>query len=70
MIGTITRLTHVHRHILETEPLPDQVAQLAQEMYNNDVLQLMAQNIWRFEFEVRVWVSQVVADAAVVMLTC
>lgn len=37
----------------ESEPQPDQVAQLAQEVYNNDVLQLLVQNIWRFEFEVR-----------------
>jgi calcium binding protein 39 len=29
------------------------VAQLAQEVYNNDVLQLLVANIWRFEFEVR-----------------
>jgi len=36
----------------EAEPLPDQVAQLAQEVYNNDVLQLLVLNIWRFEFEV------------------
>lgn len=36
----------------ETEPLADQVAQLAQEVYNNDLLQLLVQNIWRFEFEV------------------
>ena len=37
----------------ENEPLPDQVAQLAQEVYNQDVLQLLVLNIWRFEFEVR-----------------
>lgn len=37
----------------ETEPQADQVAQLAQEVYNNDALQLMVSNIWRFEFEVR-----------------
>lgn len=29
------------------------MAQLAQEVYNNDALQLMVQSIWRFEFEVR-----------------
>jgi calcium binding protein 39 len=38
--------------LIETEPQPEQVAQLAQETYNNDALQLMVQNIWRFEFEV------------------
>jgi hypothetical protein len=37
----------------EAEPQPEQVAQLAQEVYNNDVLQLLVANIWRFEFEVR-----------------
>lgn len=37
---------------IENEPLAEQVAQLAQEVYNNDALQLMVQNIWRFEFEV------------------
>lgn len=36
----------------ENDPQPDQVAQLAQEVYNNDLLQLLVQNIWRFEFEV------------------
>lgn len=36
----------------ESEPQPDQVAQLAQEAYNQDVLQLLVANIWRFEFEV------------------
>jgi hypothetical protein len=37
---------------IENEPQAEQVAQLAQEVYNNDALQLMVQNIWRFEFEV------------------
>lgn len=36
----------------ETEPQPDQVAQLAQEAYNNDLLQLVVQSISRFDFEV------------------
>ncbi|UZJ52661.1 hypothetical protein CBS101457_001981 [Exobasidium rhododendri] len=43
----------------ETEPQPEQVAQMAQEMYNNDVLQLMVQSIWRFEFEAKKDVSQI-----------
>lgn len=43
----------------ENEPQPDQVAQLAQEVYNNDVLQLLVQNIWRFEFEAKKDVSQI-----------
>lgn len=36
----------------ETEPQADQVAQLAQEAYNNDLLQVMVQSIAKFEFEV------------------
>ncbi|PWN30191.1 Mo25-like protein [Jaminaea rosea] len=43
----------------ENEPLPEQVAQLAQEVYNQDVLQLLVANIWRFEFEARKDVSQI-----------
>ena len=38
----------------DNEPQAEQVAQLAQEVYNNDALQLIVQNIWRFEFEVGV----------------
>lgn len=38
--------------ILENDPIPELVAQLSQEFYNNDVLQLLVLNIWRFEFEV------------------
>ena len=37
---------------LESDPVPETVAQLAQEVYNNDILQLLVLNIWRFEFEV------------------
>lgn len=37
----------------ESEPQAEQVAQLAQEVYNQDVLQLLVLNIWRFDFEVR-----------------
>jgi hypothetical protein len=36
----------------ENEPQPELVAQLAQEMYSNDMLQSMVSNMWRFEFEV------------------
>jgi calcium binding protein 39 len=39
-------------HFLESDPVPETVAQLAQEVYNNDILQLLVLNIWRFEFEV------------------
>lgn len=37
----------------ETDAQPDIVAQLSQEVYANDVLQLLMLHIWRFEFEVR-----------------
>ena len=38
--------------ITEAEPAPETVAQLAQEVYANDLLQLLVVNMWRFEFEV------------------
>ncbi|CAJ0746201.1 14440_t:CDS:2, partial [Entrophospora sp. SA101] len=41
------------------EPVPETVAQLAQEVYNNDILHLLVLNIWRFEFEAKKDVSQV-----------
>ena len=37
----------------ETDPQPEIIAQLAQEVYANDILQLLVLHIWRFEFEVR-----------------
>ncbi|KDN39548.1 ARM repeat-containing protein [Tilletiaria anomala UBC 951] len=41
------------------EPQPEMVAQLAQEVYNHNMLQLLVQNIWRFEFEAKKDVSQI-----------
>jgi hypothetical protein len=51
------RLGHVYQliciHILsENEPVPELVAQLSQEIYQNDLLQMLVQNIARLEFEV------------------
>ncbi|CAG8639656.1 5335_t:CDS:2, partial [Acaulospora colombiana] len=43
----------------ESDPVPETVAQLAQEVYTNDILQLLAQNIWRFEFEAKKDVSHI-----------
>jgi calcium binding protein 39 len=43
----------------ENDPSPDQVAQLSHEVYNNDLLQLLVLNIWRFEFEAKKDVSQI-----------
>jgi calcium binding protein 39 len=43
----------------ENEPQPEIVAQLAQEVYNHDILQLLVLHIWRFEFEAKKDVSQI-----------
>lgn len=43
----------------ENEVQPELVAQLSQEVYANDILQLLVLHIWRFEFEARKDVSQV-----------
>lgn len=43
----------------ENDPQPELVAQLAQEMYSNDMLQSMVSNMWRFEFEARKDVAQI-----------
>ncbi|KAG0168185.1 Calcium-binding protein 39 [Apophysomyces sp. BC1034] len=37
----------------DAEPSPDQVAQLAQEVYSNDILQLLVDHIQKFEFEAK-----------------
>lgn len=37
---------------VDNDPNPELVAQLSQEIYNNDVLPLMVQYIGKFEFEV------------------
>ncbi|KAJ9071469.1 Hym1p [Entomophthora muscae] len=43
----------------ESDPSPELVAQLSQEIYNNDILTLLSQNIARLDFETRKDVSQV-----------
>ncbi|KAK4700629.1 calcium binding protein 39, partial [Phenoliferia sp. Uapishka_3] len=43
----------------ENDPQPEVIAQLAQEVYANDILQLLVLHIWRFEFEARKDVSQI-----------
>ncbi|KAM0752157.1 Mo25-like protein [Meredithblackwellia eburnea MCA 4105] len=43
----------------ENEPQPDLIAQLAQEVYAHDILQLLVLHIWRFEFEARKDVSAI-----------
>lgn len=37
---------------VDSEPNPELVAQLSQEIYNNEILPLMIQYIGKFEFEV------------------
>src|SRR6267154_6360808 len=41
------------------EPLPELIAQLAQETYSTDLLLLLLQNIARFDFEARKDVVQI-----------
>ncbi|GAA5995550.1 Mo25 family protein [Rhodotorula paludigena] len=43
----------------ENDPQPEIIAQLAQEVYANDLLQLLVAQVWRFEFEARKDVSQI-----------
>lgn len=38
--------------LLDHDPIPDLVTQLAQEVYRTDLLQLLVLNIQKFEFEV------------------
>jgi hypothetical protein len=38
----------------DNDPIPEQVAQLSQEVHNNDLLQLLVFNMQKFEFEVSV----------------
>jgi calcium binding protein 39 len=45
--------------ITRTDPLPELVAQLAQETYNTDLLLYLVLNIARFEFEARKDVVQI-----------
>ena len=39
-------------HRIETDPIPDQVQMLAQEVYAIDLLPLLANNMYRLDFEV------------------
>ncbi|CAG8478704.1 3004_t:CDS:10 [Funneliformis mosseae] len=48
-----------HQMSFHSDPVQETVAQLAQEVYNNDILQLLVLNIWRFEFEAKKDVSQI-----------
>ncbi|KAI8081724.1 calcium-binding protein 39 [Halteromyces radiatus] len=52
-------LVSMKNFLLDNEPNPDLVAQLAQEVYSNDILQLMILNIEKFEFEAKKDVAQI-----------
>ncbi|KAG0310106.1 mo25 protein [Dissophora globulifera] len=43
----------------ENDPVPETVAQLAQEVYSNNLLQLLVDNISKFEFEAKKDVAQI-----------
>ncbi|KAF9308134.1 hypothetical protein BGZ91_007944, partial [Linnemannia elongata] len=43
----------------KNDPVPETVAQLAQEVYTNNLLQLLVDNIGRFEFEAKKDVAQI-----------
>ncbi|KAF9114051.1 mo25 protein, partial [Mortierella sp. AM989] len=43
----------------ENDPVPETVAQLAQEVYSNNLLQLLVDNIAKFEFEAKKDVAQI-----------
>ena len=47
------------RYMHPIDPLPEVVAQLAQETYSTDLLQLLVANIHRFDFEARKDVAQI-----------
>ncbi|KAI9236405.1 MAG: Mo25-like-domain-containing protein [Podila humilis] len=56
-----TKLVHISFFLtfLENDPVPETVAQLAQEVYSNNLLQLLVDNIAKFEFEAKKDVAQI-----------
>ncbi|CAD6579807.1 MAG: hypothetical protein CYPHOPRED_001013 [Cyphobasidiales sp. Tagirdzhanova-0007] len=50
---TLTQVKTVLNGDGESDPQPELVAQLAQEVYSNDMLQLVVANMYRYEFEAR-----------------
>lgn len=52
-------LTLTPTHTAATEPVPELIAQLAQETYSTDLLLILVQNIARFDFEARKDVVQI-----------
>jgi calcium binding protein 39 len=49
----------VNKVVLDSDPVPELVAQLAQEIYKSDLLVLMVQTISKLEFEARKDVTQI-----------
>lgn len=49
-------------HAAATEPVPELIAQLAQETYSTDLLLILVQNIARFDFESRKDVVQIFSN--------
>ncbi|KAF9994449.1 hypothetical protein BGZ79_000797, partial [Entomortierella chlamydospora] len=52
-------LVSVKTMLYENDPVPETVAQLAQEVYSNNLLQLLVDNIAKFEFEAKKDVAQI-----------
>lgn len=52
IINILFFLFHTYENIIDHDPSADLVAQLAQEVYRTDLLQLLVLNIQKFEFEV------------------
>lgn len=46
----------------ESEPAPELVAQLAQEIYNSDLLPALTQNLTKLEFEAKKDVAQIFSN--------
>ena len=66
-MATVVRLSLLsfpspQTHAAATEPVPELIAQLAQETYSTDLLLLLVQNIARFDFESRKDVVQIFSN--------
>lgn len=57
--SSLSSFTLTATHVPATEPVPELIAQLAQETYSTDLLLILVQNIARFDFESRKDVVQI-----------
>ena len=55
---------------IDHDPSPDLVAQLAQEVYRADLLQLLVLNIQKFEFEVDIYIYIYIYNSPELILLC